>query len=301
MQFVSRLYRDYTDLEQMRRFLIRARTRRGDACGYFHVGDMIWRMFSNGWFVPKEDIRLWFDNNEGSLLGFGWYYRNEHAVDLQVYPENEAVEREILAWGEAKVGGETNGNGRKTITVGAMVSNTERIALLQALGYEQDENHYVHLFRSLVYELPSPQLPDGFSFGLMTRVDIPNRVRVHRAAFHPSQMSEKIYGELWQAPGYLPELDVLIEAPDGRFVSFCLCWIDPVNRIGELEPVGTHPDYQRIGLGTAVVQAGMQRLKAFGAESAFVIVKGGKDGPQNLYQSRGFKEIGRDYDFVKTL
>ena len=112
MQFSSRFYRDYTDLEQMRRFIIRARARLGHLSGYFHVGDLLWRMFSNGWFEPKRDIRLWFDGTK-TLVGFAWYYSRFQAVDVQICPPNSALEQEMLVWAQSCVLAATNGDGRK--------------------------------------------------------------------------------------------------------------------------------------------------------------------------------------------
>jgi len=297
MQFTSRPYRDYTDLEKMRRFIIRARTRHGHMGGYFHVGDLLWQMFSFGWFRPKQDIRLWLDSPD-HLLGFAWYYTKRHAVELQVFPRHEAIERDMLAWAESHWQN-TNGNGRKRLLTSALETDSDRISLLTELGYVQEENHYVHWLRLLNGTIPIPKLPDGFTIRHIEPEDVPNRVAVHRAAFHPSQLTNEIYEGLLQAPGYVPELDLVVEGPDGRFVAFCICWLDPVNRTGEFEPMGTHPDFWRKGLGTAVMLAGLERMKAFGAEQALVYSHGGNEASTRLYQSLGFEPVNLSYDFVK--
>ena len=48
---------------------------------------------------------------------------------------------------------------------------------------------------------------------------------------------------------YRHDLDQVVEAPDGALVAFALGWLDEVNRVGELEPVGTDPRHARRGLG----------------------------------------------------
>ena len=300
MQFSSRLYRDYTDLEQMRRFLIRARTRLGHLSGYFHVGDLLWRMFSNGWFQPKQDIRLWFDNTD-SLVGFAWYYSRFQALDMQVFPRNLALEQEMLAWAESGLRAALNGNGRKQLLTSALETDHERIALLTELGYQRQEKFYLHYLRGLPPSMLFPQLPAGFTIREVTDEDIAAKVALHRAAFEPSQMSEYIYRGLRQAPGYIPELDLVAVAPDGRFASFCICWMDPVNRIGEFEPVGTHPDFRRQGLAKAVLWAGLQRMKAFGADQTLVLTPGHNQAAQKLYESLGFRAANREFDYLKQL
>ena len=300
MQFSSRLYRDYTDLEKMRRFLIQARGRLGHLSGYFHVGDLLWRMFSDGWFQPKQDIRLWFDGAD-HLVGFAWYYSRDQSLDVQIFPQNAALAKEMYAWGESCLLAEANGNGHKRLTAGAIETDSQRIALLTDMGYEKQENFYIHYLRPLSSALSPHQLPPDFTICHLNDGDVAAKVDLQRAAFRSSQMTEKIYRGVRQAPGYIPELDLAVVTPDGRFAAFCVCWLDPVNRIGEFEPVGTHPDFQRQGLASAVIIAGMQRLQAFGANQAFVLSQGDNQAANALYQSLGFQAAMRDYDYTKQL
>ena len=59
-----------------------------------------------------------------------------------------------------------------------------------------------------------------------------------------------------RSPVYCHNLDIVAIAPDGQIGAFCIVWMDPVNKVGLFEPVGTHPDYQRKGLGKAVMVEG---------------------------------------------
>ena len=51
------------------------------------------------------------------------------------------------------------------------------------------------------------------------------------------------YAEMTQAWPYRADLDCVVEAPDGRLAAYCLAWLDEANAAGELEPVGTHPEF----------------------------------------------------------
>ncbi|MEV4051573.1 hypothetical protein AB0J55_10340 [Amycolatopsis sp. NPDC049688] len=46
---------------------------------------------------------------------------------------------------------------------------------------------------------------------------------------------------------YRAGLDWVAEASDGRFAAQCLIWLDELNAVGELEPVGTLPEFRRTG------------------------------------------------------
>ena len=44
-------------------------------------------------------------------------------------------------------------------------------------------------------------------------------------------------------PHFRKDLTIVVEAPNGEFVSYCGMWYDAVNRFGYVEPVATDPDY----------------------------------------------------------
>jgi predicted N-acetyltransferase YhbS len=87
------------------------------------------------------------------------------------------------------------------------------------------------------------------------------------------------------APNFDPGLNIVVEAPDGNFVSYCGMWYEPVNRIAYVEPVATDPDYRRMGLGRASVLEGVRRCGMRGATVAYV----GTATP--FYQSLGFRQV----------
>jgi hypothetical protein len=68
-------------------------------------------------------------------------------------------------------------------------------------------------------------------------------------AYAPSDWAPaSAFREMQQAPDYRQDLDLFIVAPNGDYVSFCTIWIDERNKYGKFEPVGTHAEYQGMGL-----------------------------------------------------
>lgn len=84
---------------------------------------------------------------------------------------------------------------------------------------------------------------------------------VHNGAFG-SIWTPELYRYVMQSPGYAPERELVIQAPDGTFAAFTVTWHDPLNRMGLFEPVGVHRDFQRRGFGRALMLYGLQRLAA---------------------------------------
>ena len=141
-------------------------------------------------------------------------------------------------------------------------------------------------------ELDPPRVPDGYTLrSVRIPDDIPARVVVHRAAFAPSKMTEAKYELLIGQRLYAPERDIVIEAPDGTFAAFAMCWADPVGSIGEFEPVGTHPDHQRRGLGRVIMRHGLRLMRAAGLRDALVFSLQSNAASEALYRSAGFTTV----------
>jgi len=60
-------------------------------------------------------------------------------------------------------------------------------------------------------------------------------------------------------------------------------------RAAVFEPVGTHPDHQKRGLGKAVMTEGLRRMQRLGVMLATVSSYG--DAAHALYQSMGFTDF----------
>jgi ribosomal protein S18 acetylase RimI-like enzyme len=84
---------------------------------------------------------------------------------------------------------------------------------------------------------------------------------------------------------------VVAAAPDGQIGAFCIAWPDSVNRVGLFEPVGTHPDFQRKGLGKAVMHEALRRLQACGMRQAIVSTSLDNLPAIKLYEAVGFQVI----------
>ncbi len=236
------------------------------------VGDLDWRLHRRATVDPSANIRLW--EVGGALVGFAWFLPNGD-LDLLVHPREHcaAVVPEMVAWGEARLRtvGDSEQSSRQ-VHAWALASNEPLSRALRAAGLEPTSACYLHLFRELEAPLDSPSLPPGFQVRAVTGLsEAAARAAVHRAAFGSNRVSTEVYAHLMRgARHYRPELDVVAVAPEGEFAAMALGWLDPDNRVGELEPVGTAPAYRGLGLARAVSQEALRRLRATGARTAVI-------------------------------
>jgi ribosomal protein S18 acetylase RimI-like enzyme len=159
----------------------------------------------------------------------------------------------------------------------------------------------MHLMRrSLAEPIPAPALPDGYRLRHVAgEAEVENRAAAQHAAFEsglPMDAYCQRYLRFMRSPAYIPEMDIVAEASDGRIKAFCIAWLDPANHVGLFEPVGVHPAFQRRGLGTAVVQEGLRRMQAHGMDTAIVCSLWDNPASYGLYKSAGFQTV----DILRT-
>ena len=128
---------------------------------------------------------------------------------------------------------------------------------------------------------PSVQSPaEGFAL-----VDRTQR----RGMPHPTRHrnGDEVEVRLGQCPLYDPELDLAVEAVDGRVAGYSLYWFDPVTKVGLVEPVRVEDEYQRRGLARAMLTAGIDRLMKKGAQRMKIAYR--TEPAAALYQDLGFQ------------
>ncbi len=303
MQITSRPFAGDADLHKMRQ-LITDDVADASRRSYMQVGDLLWGLYQNTVFDPREHIRLWEDGH-GGLLGFAWFHPPSY-VNWQLHPRRRhdgRLAEEMLAWGAAHRGARLEGGDtEQLLQSNAFEDDAWRAAVLTQHGFARGDGYLLHLHRRLDHPIPEPALPAGWTVRQVAGAgEFAERVAIHREVWHPSKVTLDAYRRLRAAPGYLPELDLAVVAPDGAFAAYCLCWLDPANACGEFEPVGTRAAYRGRGLGKALMLEGLRRLQARGAESAVVYSVGGNDAAVGLYLSAGFQPGARNYDWNKRL
>jgi ribosomal protein S18 acetylase RimI-like enzyme len=264
----------------------------------------------------RANIRLWFDN--GGLAAYAWFDPPLY-FDFDIGPEvslDDSLAGEILEWAEARrrsllhFGSEKIPKawtmlGENTLSTHVLDSDPERIALMSRNGYRRADRFDVLYSLSLVEgPIAQPKLQAGLRLRHATDADLEARVQVHREAWSvwgQSSATVDTYGRLRSAPLYDPELDVVLEDADGRFLSYCIGWQDTANRIGHFEPVGCRPDFTGRGYARAVTIEGLRRMQSRGLHTALVATASVNERARALYPSCGFVEVDRAYYYVKEL
>jgi ribosomal protein S18 acetylase RimI-like enzyme len=130
----------------------------------------------------------------------------------------------------------------------------------------------------------------------MTSADARSRADAARLSFRSTmepEMHRARYRRFMASPAYRPENDLVVIAPDGEVAAFAIVWPDDDLGSGQFEPVGTHPEHVRKGLGRAVVTAGLHRLRDLGMHTARVTTSESRTPAVGLYLACGFQRVDR--------
>ncbi|RJL33222.1 GNAT family N-acetyltransferase [Bailinhaonella thermotolerans] len=264
----------------------------GAVNGFRMVGDLAWSAA-----LAHESVSptaVWRDEDD-VVVAWAWL-ESEGSLAAQVDPARPELAGEVLDWAANLAGG----------SLRTEVCETEAplIAALESRGYVPRPEPFLLCLEHDLDGVAAPVAPAGYVIRAVRGVgDFERRAAVHRAAFGSERMTARRYGVLAGAWPYRAEFDLIAEAPDGTFAAYCLGWYDPVNRIGEFEPVGTHPDHRRRGLARAVCAAALRAFAEAGAERAVVYARGddGYPVPRRLYRSLGFTPYASTVTYASSL
>lgn len=264
---------------------------------------------SDGGTWPR---RLWFSGNE--LVAWGWTYlphqvrRSDGSVQdvtgaylgYQVHPEHAELVDEVIGWYDAAAAGLER-------TVAPQATDEFGLKRWAAHGYQTDPaslgdaGSWSQLNERDLTDVQQPVLPAGFQFRTAGETGPAAAVQAHVDAWAPSTYTAEGYEGVRQTAAYRGDLHVLVEAPDGTMAASAIMWLDEVNETAEFEPVGTHPGYRRLGLGTAMLLHGMHLAKSAGATHMTVGCLGAPGYPaaRGLYYGVGFRQMSRDVPLIK--
>ncbi len=279
-----RPYDHAADFEQVGQFLVRTYRSSG---GHINWVQPRWEYMHYHPLIRGVDLRtigIW--EAPRGIVGLVHPEHEMGTAYFEIDPDHGDLKRAMLTHAEQHLSVWHDGMRRLRIYLNEQDDDFQAIAA--TMGYEPtDERDPMSRF---VIPTPFPRilLPRGYRLrSLAEDNDLRKVDRVLWRGFgHGDSPPEDGIADrefMQSAPNFRKDLTVVVEAPDGAFVSFCGMWYEPIHAIAYVEPVATDPDYRAMGLGRAAVLEGIRRCGALGASEAWV----GSTMP--FYLSFGFR------------
>ena len=245
-------------------------------------------LVTHGGRVVGHVTLRWWEERDGT-----WLYL--HRGHLLPEHRDRGVGTAMLDWAETRVRHLVARHGTaRTAVLGANAMATERdaTALLLDAGYRRVFS-LVELALPDLRQLPGPgrTLPAGFTLGPIEPAD-------YRAAWRTvvDSYANAPFTETWAFEDFLataaPACWRAVRQGD-RLAGVALCSPRRHDRtVGEVQELSVDADFRRLGLGRAVLLAGLHALRAQGATTARLYT--GTANPHrsyDLYESVGFRRL----------
>jgi mycothiol synthase len=265
---------------------------------HLRLTDLPYRLSS--WALDEVDnTRLWFDSS-GELISWAVMQLPFWTIDYSCSPASCAdLLPIILEWANERANHLAGPpHERPCWFVMTFADRLEPIRILEAAGYacqaDVGENSWskVWMQRRADLSVKDYRIPAGFKIRpLAGEAEAAAYVNLHQRVFESKNMTEAWRRRTLHHPDYVPDLDLVVEAPDGSLAAFCIGWLNKHDDYltGQIEPLGCHPDYRHLALGRLALAECLRRLQAHGAQHIYVETDNYRSTALRLYESMGFQ------------
>jgi GNAT superfamily N-acetyltransferase len=264
---------------------------------FLHPGGLQWllRRLVN----PDFEVSLWAEDavpvaysvvdGEYAMIGFA--------------PEHVKRRLELIATIEDRM----RAAGRAAIEISVWDDDRLLREAVAERGYAPSGTGHGSVGYELVYRAPTPPvpvLPAGFAFVPFEPSMDDAYVAMHRDAWSsvaPSTYRRELHDIVTSMPDFRRDMVPIVAAPEGALAAYCIGWLDRRTDSVEIEPLGTHPVYRRLGLAHAVVAEVIRRAYAHGARSVLVWGSEPNTAAIQLYRTSGMRSTRTLREYRKAL
>jgi predicted N-acetyltransferase YhbS len=283
---IVRRYDHAADYERVGQFLLRTYRTTG---GHINWVQPRWEYMHYHPYIRNvdlESIGIW--EADGEIVGVVHPEHHMGMAYFEIHPEWSRLKEEMVRYAEEHISAVGDGLRRLRVYIHDQDPQFKRLA--HEMGYRKGGGREPMSHLPIPEPFPAVPVPEGFRLkSLAEDNDLRKLDRVLWRGFgHGDEppadgIEDREY--MQSAPNYRKDVNIVVEAPDGGFVSYCGMWYESVNALAYVEPVATDPDYRRMRLGSVAVLEGVRRCGAMGARVACV----GSDMP--FYLSLGFRPV----------
>ena len=243
----------------------------------------------------QQHFRLWRDEN-GILVAVAFAHahhrlrKNPEQYAFIIHPDHKQLAEELLDSAESNIAPE----------IEITQSNGTLIDLVQSRGYICSNDFMIVREKQLTDTPCEPiHLSQGYSITILDKSEWQNYFHAVHSVFNMMD-SVEAFSSIQQGPSNVHELHLNVITEQNEIVAFCSVWLDRENNIAEFEPVGTVPQFQKRGLGTALIAHACNRLREIKCPSVNVKSWSKSVGANKLYSACGLISKDCIYSWKKT-
>lgn len=242
--------------------------------------------------MTYETVGLWVMDDE--IVGAALYEEQPGRAWLIADPAHEAIKPEMLAYAQSHL----QKDGQLLVSIDDNGGRLQQAAWARGFKPTQGKEQTAEL--EISYANTRYTLPVGFSItSLKDTFDLKKYNRALWAGFNhdgPAPDDEKSIE--WRkncltSPHANLDLHIAVVAPNGEFAAYAGVWFYAGTDYAVIEPLATHPEYRKMGLGKAAALEAIWRAGQLGAKTALV------GSSQQFYYNIGFAPRSNETFWVK--
>jgi ribosomal protein S18 acetylase RimI-like enzyme len=233
---------------------------------------------------------------DGRLVGFALLWQGRYLGMLVDPGLRGELERRVLAWAERHM---TAAGKHSRLIVLCRDDDPLMIRFCDECGFVLEDEE-LRMGRALDDELPTVAIPPGFVIRpLLGSTELEEWLALYTEAFGPRPAKLRHWRTMRADPDHNPELDLVAVTHAGHLAGMCYCSIASYEASidtvidGRTEPIAIGRDFQRQGLGRALVTTGLAALRAHGAGIATLTTEIDNVGAHRFYATLGYRELYR--------
>lgn len=174
--------------------------------------------------------------------------------------------------------------------------------ILNSKGYYKTEEYWVRRDIDLNTIDYSPSLPDGFYVESVPNLGEHDGVCMAYKLCYGILFNKNILDNFYKTSTYRKELDLVVVGEDNKVIALCSSRFDEKNKIVSIEAVSCYHEYRNKGISKELLGYALNASKKLGANKATVYTAMPEKypAPNKLYESVGFKIVGKQYVWKKT-
>lgn len=305
MKFTPRTYNGAVDQPLMRSL--------ADSCFRHNLHNIALPYRLCSWALDdRQNAQLWF-TAEARLAAWAVLNTPFWAVDMVCAPNYETdLLPLILDWVDKRAAEMLPSLPDHTCWfIPAFPWQTERIKILEESGWACQTDVGEDSWSKVLMRRDDSALektyppPTGFAVRpLRGQQEVQAYVNLHQAVFETKNMTVDWRARILHQPDYTPELDMVVQTPDGSLGAFSIGWVHRLqdgNLVGQVEPLGCAAQYRNRALGRVALADVLERMLTLGVRKIFVETDNYRDTAFRLYESLGFRVVDEVWQFRKDF
>jgi predicted N-acetyltransferase YhbS len=251
-------------------------------------------------YINNMDLsKIGVVEEDDDIVGVANFEHQPSQIYLHVHPDYPQLKEQLVEYAERTFRGPSSKDEREHVAI--FVNNKDPVleSIVKDRGFVKHPDYSeIHSRIGSNDPVQEVHLQDGYSLqSLADENDLKKINQVLWRGFNhegpPPEDEIPSRRQMQSAPNFNKDLNIVVVAPEGHYVSYSGIWYVEQGRVAYVEPVATDPDYRRMGFGKAAVLECARRVREMGAKDIWV------GSGQPFYKSIGFTSMFEINPWVK--